>query len=521
MHGLVRGFGDIVVTPHHHSTAAAIEILAAGGNAVDAAIAANAVQGVVAPETCGIGGDLFALVHRPGTRLPLALNASGPAGSGVDADALLDADGAMPLFGPHSVTVPGCVAGWEALRSELGTMPLERLLAPAIRIATDGVVATEELSGALSRRASELTDTAIAAELLVDATGPALGSRVTRPSLGATLGRIADEGPAAFYEGEIAESISSAVDGLIRVEDLGAFEPEWVDPLGLRVHGMTGWTIPPNTQGYLTLASLGILERLDPSSDPAVVVHREIEAYRSMAWERDRVLSDSSFSPQPAEALVAAKLLDQRAATIDDDRANTWPEEGPVVGGTAYLAILDRDGLGVSFIQSNFHGLGTSICAGPHGFLLHNRGGSFTLEPGHPNRLAPGKRPLHTLAPTIWTDGDRLAGILGTRGGHQQPQLLTQVARRVWADGMELDDAQNAPRWTTSEFGPDVPSTILLEAEAGHEVAEGLRRRGHHVEIVAPRSGGWGPVSLITIDESGLRSGAPDPRVRVSAAAAR
>ncbi len=515
MHGLVRGFGDVVVTPHHHSTQAAMDVLAAGGNAVDAAIAANAVQGVVAPETCGVGGDLFALVHLPGEARPLALNASGTAGSGVDADALAASEGDMPLFGRHAVTIPGCVAGWQALSDRLGRLPLADCLAPAIRHAEGGVVATEELVGALVRRGRELEGQPIAAEFMPEGRPPRLGERIARPSLATTLRAIAEGGEAAFYGGSPARAISDAVGGLITVDDLAGYVPDWVEPMSTAVLGMTGWTIPPNTQGYLVLATLAALDRLDPTDDPALALHREIEAYRAFAWERNDVVADPSHAPDVD--LLAPGRIAARAAAIDDDRAGDWPAPGMVPGGTAYLCVLDADGMGVSLSQSNFHGLGTTIGAGDAGFLLHNRGGGFTLEPGHPNRLGPGKRPLHTIFPTLWTEGDRLTALLGTRGGHQQPQILTQVARRLWADGADPEDAQAAPRWELRALDRQGDDTVRLEAGTH---AEALARRGHAVEVVG-RRGGLGPVSVITVDRDGLRSGAPDPRVRTTAAAVR
>lgn len=517
MQGLIRGFGDVAVTPHHLATQAAMETYIRGGNAVDAAIAANAVQGVVAPETCGIGGDLFALVHVPGDPIPYCLNSSGWAGSNNTAASV--AEDSMPRFGPHSVTIPGCVAGWQELHERFGRLPFDELLGRAIEYAEDGFFVSEELATSLDRRGSELIGQEIGDTLMPGERPPPIETRLRRPDLGATLRGVAARGRDAFYRGHVAGEVSRAVGNLITVEDMAEYDPEWVRPLGRELFGRTGWTVPPNSQGYLTLGTLRILEMLGDIA-ATDLVHLQVEAYRSLAWERDDLVADPGHAPVPAEELVSDDRLGDRATTISVDRAGTWPIERRPPGGTAYLAFVDTDGMGVSLIQSNFHGLGTTIGAGDAGFILHNRGGGFTLTPGHPNRLGPRKRPLHTLAPTLWTRDGELDTILGTRGGHQQPQLLTQVAWALFADGQDPGTAQARPRWTTASFEPGASSTLLLEAAAGEDVADDLRARGHGVEMVHGDQGGWGPVSIIQVLPDGLRRAAPDPRVAVTAAGA-
>lgn len=516
MEGLVRGHRDAAVTPHHLATSAAIGIFHAGGNAIDAAIAANAVQGVVAPETCGIGGDLFALVHVPGDPTPYALNSSGWAGSHTTPETVGGTE--MPLYGRASVTIPGCVAGWLALHERFGHLPFARLLSPARTLAEEGFFASEEFTAGLGRRGHEMDGQPIAEELLPGGTPPHLGDRIRRAALAHTLGRIAEHGAAGFYEGHVAHQLSHAVGNLITTDDLAAFEPEWVRPLGKDVLGLTAWTIPPNSQGYLVLAGLRILEMLEPGDDEAELLHLQVEAYRSVAWERDDLVADPAHAPLSPEELVDDERLATRAAGIRRDGTASWPAEREPMGGTAYAAFVDRSGVGVSLIQSNFNGFGNMIGAGDAGFLLQNRGGSFTLAEGHPNRLAPGKRPLHTLAPTLWTADGSLRGVLGTRGGHQQPQYLMRMAWELFAQDMSPERAQSAARWRSTSFGPGVPSSVQLESTAAEGIAEGLRARGHDVEVVDP-SGGFGPVSPIVVGDDGLRLAAPDPRVIVSAAA--
>lgn len=513
-------FGDAVVTSHELASQAGLETIAAGGNAIDAAIAANAVLGVVAPETCGIGGDLFALVHLPGTRVPLALNASGWSGSNVTTSHLGGTD--IPLDDPAAVTVPGCVAGWAELHGLLGSLSMETILGPALRYANDGFPVSAELAASLARRREELAPQAAAQSLYPNGEPPIEGQQINRSRLAEILGRIATDGPSAFYEGAVAKDIHRAVNGGITLDDLSSYEAEWVSPLAVEVFGKTAWTIPPNSQGYLTLAAARIFEMCGPPTDPndPEYAHLAIEAYRSVAASRDELLSDPETAAD-TEALIGESMLTSRAAGIDRNRAGVWPQPRPVLGGTTYLAAIDRQGTAISLIQSNFHGIGGGIGAGDSGFFLHNRGAGFTLEPGHRNALAPRRRPAHTLAPTIWTTGNRLALILGTRGGHQQPQLLLQMAAHLFHGEMTPASAQEQPRWITRTFGPNSPSEVLVESRWDRDSRSELINRGHVVAAGSGYEGGWGPVSAITVDATNLRVAASDPRVTVSQAAVR
>ncbi len=513
-------FGDIVVTSHELATQAGLEMLGKGGNAVDAAIAANATLGVVAPETCGIGGDLFALVHQSGDKKPVALNASGWAGSGANADHL--AGHVIPITDPVSVTIPGCVRGWEWLSRDLGVLPFEVVLGPAIFYARDGFPVSVELSKALTDRSEQLVPQSTSRPLYRDGSAPQPGTWINRPQLETTLTRIASEGASAFYEGAVAADISAAVHRYITIEDLAGYQPDWVEPMSLDVFGHRAWTIPPNSQGYLTLAAARIFEMCEPPTDPGDpdYVHLTIEAYRSVASGRDALLSDPSTAAS-FEELLGDQLLEAAAARIDRSRAGSWHHPSPGPGGTTYLSVVDRSGMGVSLIQSNFHGIGSGIGAGESGFFLHNRGAGFTLEKGHRNELVPGRRPAHTLAPSLWTHSDGLSLILGTRGGNQQPQILTQMAAHLLHAGLSPSAAQQEPRWTTKSLAPGSPSTLNVESRMLPAVVEELRTRGHHIEVGAPLEAGWGPVSAIRVNASGLRVGAGDPRVRTASAAVR
>ena len=494
--------------------------ISAGGNAVDAAVAANAVLGVVAPETCGIGGDLFALVHRPGMERPDVLNSSGRAGSGADPEALrANGHRTMPPFDPQTITVPGCVDGWEALIARYGSKGMPELLVPAIRLASEGFPASFELAAALTRR-PELAQQTAARVFYNQGEPPAKGDRIRRPDLASTLEAIASEGRNGFYLGRAGNAISNATGGVITLADLEVAQSEWTEPLGTEAFGLTGWVVPPNSQGYLTTGSAAVLDRLEPPDDPEDPQswHLAIEAYRSMAVDRNDLVADPAFAPQSPAALVSDERIDERAGRVNPARATDFASPAPAPGGTAYLAVIDGAGLAVSFIQSNFMGIGSGLGAGDAGFFLHNRGAGFDLRPGHPNELAPGKRPLHTLSPSLWTKGNRIACVLGTRGGDYQPQLLLQVAIRSLRAGIEPSEAQARPRWMLDPIDGSSP-VVAVEAHTPRGTIDHLMELGHQVSVRSDIQHGWGPVSLITIDEQGMRSAAADPRVDTATAA--
>ena len=505
------------VTPHFLATAAALELLVAGGSAIDATIGANAVLSVVAPETCGIGGDLFALIHSPGQDRPAALNSSGRAGSNVNAQRLRDAGHEqMPAMDPSAVTIPGCVDGWHHLASYGGRLSWAERLAPALEYARRGFPASTELCRALEKRKEEIGDQPIGRYLLPGGNPPQPGDQVVRPDQAATLELIATGDREGFYLGAPGRDISSAVGGLITEHDLATDQAEWVEPLGLNVFGRRAWTVPPNSQGYLTLAAAAVLERVAAQVDPDSPLgwHLQIESYRSQVADRSEVLSDPRFGPVPADELLSEKRL---ATSIDYNHRQAFGSTRVGPGGTAYFCVIDGNGIGVSITQSNFMGLGTSIGAGESGFFLHNRGAGFDIRPGSPNELAPGKRPLHTLAPTLWTSGSQLAALLGTRGGDHQPQLLLQMAVRLFLSGHDAAAAQAHPRWIIDNLA-DPEASVQVEESTPGEVIEGLRARGHRVEIAEGLQGGWGPVGVIKVSPDGSIEAAADPRVGTAAA---
>jgi gamma-glutamyltranspeptidase/glutathione hydrolase len=511
----------VAVTTHHLATRAAVETMRSGGNAVDAAVAANAVVGVVRPDTCGPGGDLFALVHAPGQPRPFALNASGRAGSKVDAASLRRAGrDTIPARSTHTITVPGCVDGWIALLDRHGTQSLHDVLATAIAIADDGFEVPTELAGSLDVLAPLIGGEASARSLYPNGVAPAAGTVIRRPDLAATLRLLAEGGRDAFYLGDVGRGIVAATDGGVIADDLAVDQADWVEPLGMRVFGLDAWTIPPNSQGHLVLTAGWLAERLPAPRDPADGSwhHALIEAYRAVAWERDLVTTDPDTAPLAPDDLVSPARLEARLTRIGD-RPVSWPASRTVPGGTTYLCVRDGAGLGVSLIQSNFHGIGTGRGAGATGVFLHDRGAGFTLEQGHRNELVPGRRPLHTLAPTLWTEGGSLRMILGTRGGQYQPQLLLQVAAHRRLAGLDASAAMAFPRWIVDHWGPDETHRVSVESRMPDGVVDELSARGHIVARTAPWERGWGPVALIEHDGASVTA-CGDPRVSTSGAEA-
>lgn len=515
--------GAVAVTPHYLATAAALEILDTGGNAADAAVAANAVQGMVDPTTCGPGGDLFALVHRPGDATPSALNSSGRGGSGLDAAALRAAGHErFPQRSAAAVTAPGCVDGWLALLERHGSRPLADLLAPAVRLGEEGFPVSADLAAALERLEPLIAAQPSADELYPAGRPPRAGELLRRPRLAATLRAVAEAGREAFYNGAVGAAITTATGAVLSAADLDREHSAWVEPIGIDVFSHRLWTVPPNSQGYLTGAAAWLLEQLGPPDDPQSPAfhHAVIESYRAVAGEADHLVADPGHLPLPAGRLLDPERLRPLLASIRSDRAAPRPPAVALRGGTAYLTVLDAAGMGVSLIQSNFSGIGSGLSAGGTGVWLHNRGACFTLEPGHPNEAGPGKRPRHTLSPTLWTRGGRLALLLGTRGGYQQPQYLLQMAALVFAAGLSPAAAQAQPRWHIEEAAADGGSVVLVESRMPEDLVAGLRRLGHTLVAGPALAAAWGPVSVVAIAADGARVGAADPRVATARAAA-
>ena len=455
----------MAATSHPLATWVALQALEDGGTACDAAVTAAAVLCVCEPMSTGLGGDAFALVWRDG-RLE-GLNASGPAGAAA-AEALAELD-EVPLRGPLTVTVPGAVAGWAALLERHGRLGLARCLAPAIELASNGFAVTPVIARSWAALARALEGEA--ARLY--GRPPAVGETARFPDLAATLQRVAADGPDAFYRGPVAEAVCAVT--VLEEADLAAFEPQWVTPLRAAWRGVDVCELPPNGQGATVLAALGLAEGLLASTH-AERVHAQAEALKVALAEAERVIGDA---PLPGWFLDPASLA-ERAAQLDPERAGD-PACGELPrGGTVYLCVVDEERTACSFIQSLFWGFGSLVAAPGTGVMLQNRGAGFTLEAGHPNRVAPGRRPFHTIIPgMLLRDGD-LLGPFGLMGGHMQAQGHVQLLSRLVEQGLDPQAALAAPRFRLDR----TTSGWILALEPGlAPLADELTARGHQVQV--------------------------------------
>ena len=507
----------MVAAADHLAAGVGDRIFDVGGNAVDAAIATNAAIAVTGPHLCGMGGDLFALVH-DGADV-VALNSSGRAGSGADPDALrAEGHAVMPLrHDVRTVTTPGCVDGWLALHGRFGSLPLGELLAPAIDLAECGFPASPLLVRAVARldpagreQLSELASQATHA-----------GAIVRRPGVGRALRSIAGHGRDGFYGGEFGEGLLALGAGLFDDDDLARSSADWVRPLTAAMFGVDVHTIGPNSQGYLTLAGGIVLEPVElPDPDDERWAHLLIEAAKLAGSDRPAVLH---------EAADAAALLDAvrgRRHLLDTERATTFTAPANT-GDTTYLCTAEVDGMAVSLIQSNASGFGSWLVEPNTGINLHNRGLGFSLEPGHPAELGPGRRPPHTLVPAMATRRGELAAVFGTMGGDAQPQILLQIAARLFAHGQSPAEAVNAARWalagpsTGFDTWDDLPAQrVDVEGHAPAGWAAGLAARGHPVDDYPAFDSNFGHAHAIVRTADGL-AGAADPRCRIGAVVAR
>lgn len=512
----VRGRHGCVASADQLATQAGIAMLQQGGNAVDAALATNAAMAVVGPHLCGIGGDLLALVHVEG--VTYGLNSSGRAPAAADAEALR-AEGmtAMPFrHDIRSVTVPGCVDGWIALHERFAALPLDEIFAPAIGLAAGGfacspllVDSVAQLDDAGRRQLAAITDQ-----------HPATGEMLRLPAVARTLRAIADGGRDTFYGGEFGAGLVALGDGWFTGDDLAVPIAKWVEPLTADAFGVTLATIGPNSQGYLALAIARLVDAVGLPDDPDDEhwAHLFIEAITAASYDRPSQLFEG------ADGADLLALIDQRVDLIDRERASARIAPGND-GDTTYLCTTDGNGMGVSLIQSNASGFGSWLAEPNTGIGLHNRGLGFSLQAGHPAELAPGRRPPHTLLPAMAVDGGHLRAVFGTMGGDAQPQVVAELAARLFRHGQLPQDAINAGRVALrADSGFDTwtsPSTtVMVEGQAPAGWADALAARGHRSEVTEAFSGAFGHAHAIVVEPSGFLVGAYDPRTIVGSAAA-
>jgi gamma-glutamyltranspeptidase/glutathione hydrolase len=487
----------IVAAPQFLAAQAGVQALQAGGNAVDAAIAANAVMGVVQPYVNGMGGDLFAIVYEAKSGKLYGLNSSGWTPKALTIDYLKAHHvTALNPIGVHTITVPGCVAGWDALRQRFGTLPFEKLLSPAIFYAENGFPLAEKNARYWLAK-SLVYQPGYKETYLPGGKAPGLGDVFKNPALGESLRQVAAHGRDAFYKGKLTEAMVTFLQsqgGTHTLEDFAEFQPEWVDPISTNYRGWTVSELPPNGQGIAALSMLNIMERFPMASygqNSAQALHVMIEAKKLAYADMITYDGDPRFTPIPVKEMLSKDLATERAKLIQMDHAACQVVPSQIAqhlnahgNSTIYLSAIDKDGNIVSLIQSNYAGYGTGMVTPGAGFSFHNRGAGFELEAGKPNSLAGHKRPLHTIIPAFMQKGDISIGF-GIMGGWNQAQAHAQFVANVVDFGMNVQAAMEAARFTKGTFeGCD----LQMESRIPDAVRARLTALGHEIKILEPFS---------------------------------
>jgi gamma-glutamyltranspeptidase/glutathione hydrolase len=523
------GHAGMVASAHPRAAVVGATVLERGGNAFDAAVAVAAAEGVLLPMMCGLGGDAFVVAYDARHREVVGLNGSGVAAAGATRERYASQGRrTMPLEGVHAVAVPGAIGVYETLWTRWGSLPWEELWAPAIRLAEDGVVITEWVSQRIAERADVLRRCPHATRMfLPGGRAPAPGDRWAAPDLARSLRAVAAGGAGALYRGDLAERLLTflrgggapfeAADFARQLEETFVYRPIATEYRGVTVHETA-----PVSQGFLLLAQLNLLEGFDLGSLPLLGpdrIHLLVEAKKLAFADRNRYAGDPAFVRWPLETLISKAHAGRRRRDIDPARAGA--PEGALVpehaADTSYFAVVDREGNAVSFIHSLSASFGAGVVAGDTGITLNNRAGrGFSLEEGHPNVIAPGKRTMHTLNAYLVTRDGRPWLVGGTPGGDQQTQWNAQVITSVVDHGLGPLEAVDAPRWFsfpgTDPVNLDKPMVLRVEERVPEATRQELARRGHAVEVL-PAWGGGGAAELILVDHPrGVLRGASDPR---------
>jgi len=509
----VLAMNGLIATSQPLASAAGLRVLQEGGNAVDAAICAAAVLTVVEPNSTGIGGDMFALVYMQRDGKPVGLNGSGWAGSKASVDFFKSRNlSDVPLFGMHSVTVPGAVAGWYKLHERYGKLPMSRILAPAFDYAETGFPVPDIIATQWQRAEARLRATPEAVrDLLLYGRAPRHGDIVQFPRLAHTFAQIAMGGRDVFYKGEIAQQIvefSDKHDGMLTMADFADFDAQWIDPVSTHYHGYDIYELGAQTQGITALEMLNILEGFDLKGlehNSVDYLHLMVEAKKLAFADRDAYIADPDKARVPVARLISKEYAAERRKLISRTQAMPNPRPGlPENGDTVYLTVVDKDRNAVSFINSLFESFGSGLVAGDTGVVLHNRGALFDLRPTHPNVVAARKRPFHTLIPGMVLKDNKPFFPFGVMGGDNQPQGHVQVLLNLIDFGMDAQQAGEKPRFRHAG------EEVLLESAFSASVRSGLTRLGHHV---ASAMDAWGGYQGIIIDpKTGALIGGSDPR---------
>lgn len=510
----------IVATSQYLASQAGAQILAEGGSAVDAAIAANAVLGVTEPMMNGIGGDLFMIYQDAKTGKLYGLNSSGWAPENLTITYLRERGFTrMPQHGIQSVTVPGCVAGWWVAHQRFGRLPWKDLFTPAIYYAEHGYAVPEIIDDFWRFGSKTLMQTREAQRVfLPGGQEPAVGQMFRNPDLATALRLIADEGPEVFYRGAIADAIlktSKNLGGTMQASDLAAFKPEWVDPISTDYRGWQVYEMPPNTQGLAALEMLNVMATFAPDpdgSDSAVEMYRKIEAMKLAYTDLYDYVGDPRFVKVPVAGLLSKGYAETRAALINPEQANCHPGAGkPPVSDTTYLATVDQDGDIASVIESNYDYFGSGVAVDGMGFVLQNRGALFQIDPNHPDALEPHKRPFHTIIPGFMQRGDIHIGF-GIMGGANQPLAHAQFVSNVVDYGMNIQAAMSAPRFTVPDDG-QISCRILVESRLQPDVLQQLQKRGEVLDVRKAYSAMMGRGQAVLYNsKTKMKYGASDPR---------
>jgi len=503
----------------------ALDVLKAGGNAIDAAIAANAVLGLVEPISNGIGGDLFAIVWDAETGRLYGLNASGRSPQSLSLEYFKEKGyEKIPSYGPLPVSVPGCVDGWFELHEKFGSMDMDQILEPAINYAKEGFPVTEVIAYYWAGNARSLSRYPNVSEVYMPGgKAPAKGEIFKNLYLANTLELIAQGGRDVFYKGEIARIIDAFMKeqgGFLSYEDLAKHSSEWVEPVSSNYRGYDVWELPPNGQGIAALQILNILEGYDVASmgfGSSEYIHHFVEAKKLAFEDRAKYYADPAFNDLPVEELISKEYAAQRRKLIRPGRASSNLDAGEVEhGNTIYMTVADEKGNMVSLIQSNYRGMGSGMCPPGLGFILQDRGELFTLEEGHFNVYEPGKRPFHTIIPAFITKDGAPWMSFGVMGGSMQPQGHAQIVVNMIDFGMNLQEAGDAPRirhdGSSQPTGSKMTDGGVVNLESGipYEAIRELVKKGHHVTYSVGGYGGY--QAILRDDKQGVYFGASESR---------